>query len=291
MMESYNYSRTARAFNLKQSKVNLQKTIYLPKVSTESDVTTGTLSTLAIYRDKDVFAEVEVAYLEVVKYVYLREDQLKFLEASIRKCSQLYWKLAEALIQEERDFHTPSTEASSAYRKSLIEAQILLRRDIIACREQTLCLLEAVTSWRSLNATQTRRAIVPTVLYKGENYLVKMLTDVNLLFESGIVRIWLGFQPDCFLLPPSSKDLDPSQYDPLTHWKETYKKKYHEWRRLKAVVNTRRERSEKVSPSKGKLLEAVHQIILPLKPHTMADVVLDALTEVLHKVFVSVTEG
>jgi hypothetical protein len=227
-----NYSKTSRAFNRKQLKVNLSKTLITPKeVIHERNFGIESLGCLSTYIDSGWDPVAKDEYVNVLKLICLREDKLYELRSAVKTCNEAYWKYAEPIVNKKEDIDEVAFQHTCKNLENLVvKAQSWVCSAIRSYRNETFKLLDAIMTWRNSTSILSRHQ-KPHVMYKNQSYITKMTHDVNDVIEPSIVRIWLGFSPTYLFLPPS-------QYNPLECWKGQYWSKMTSWLEFRRYFNT-----------------------------------------------------
>ena len=274
----YNYSTIAKAFDRKQTKVNLNKKLARgnQKTSTLSDFSVVTLTSLTNYTAQAINPITESAYLNVIGKILLREEKLLRLKDLIKCCTQKYFQYAVILVNQslEVDSESIPTSRLSQYKDELIDYQKQLSSLIESYRDDTIRVIDAIQEWRS---DYQNNHIQPSIMYKSQNYLIKMKNDASSLLNTHLIRIWIGVDSDCFVIPPLP-------YHPYQIWRSTYQSKFKEWVEYRTYAHSMAKLQQDSDAQKPTLLKrtsmkALVHTIASTRRRSVTSVALDALLE------------
>ena len=172
------------------------------------------------------------AYLNIIKFIFLRESSLLKIRDTVQVMDQLYWKYANTLIARKQYFkNNESTDEMKQMALQIHTKQELLCVAIAHHRSISVDIVEGVHQWRRcLQRDVQLSGDVASLFWNGQNYLIKMLDDTPQLFDTQTMRMWLGFEPDCFILPP--RHLNPHTE------RLNREKKFHKWKQKRDDHNT-----------------------------------------------------
>ena len=154
--------------------------------------------------DNSAVPEVQDAYITVVKHILFREVALKGLESLLRRCDETYWKYASLKVDAIEKNKSAQGESFNVQLRTLARLQDELAVSLAHIRSVSISVVEGVYEWRLANRQNKTSKDGVTLLWKKENYLIKMLTDVTELLDVPIMWMWVGFDANPFIIPPEN---------------------------------------------------------------------------------------
>ena len=146
----------------------------------------------------------KLAHLRTVQAIVVRESLILQLDNLLKHIEQLYYEYA-LLRMQSADLNIPSNSEQIVSKKAVVlQAQVELRVAIANYRTATMQVFEEFLKWRSLcrkDANLKDANIVMT--WHGENYFLKMTRDICPLYRYSVLRLWLDFEPNMLMLPPT----------------------------------------------------------------------------------------
>ena len=150
--------------------------------------------------------ELEVMYFKVIQNILMREGALVKFTSIAESLDTQYWKYAVLKMKAGAKKQLNNSESLVAKRKVIRSLQMELTVSLAHIRGASAAVVESVHTWRntkkSSNLVKTKETV--SVFWQGENYLLKMFTDFEILCERFYtIRLWLGFHPNSLVLPPT----------------------------------------------------------------------------------------
>ena len=179
------------------------------------------------------------AYLNVIKYIFLRESSILNISDLVKELDAMYWKYANLVIS--RKHYSKNNESSEELRDKrarVREKQQILTVAIAHHRSISLDIVEGICRWRKLLQKDVKLQEIASLYWHGQNYLIKMLHDTSKLFDTQTMWMWLGFETDCFIVPPM--ELNPhserlNRQQKFIKWKK--KRDDHNTAQLKLLMS------------------------------------------------------
>lgn len=275
----YNYSSIAKAYDRRQTKVNLNKRVITQPEGKKSnhalhDFAVVTLSSLTNYTDLAIHPSTQAAYINVISKILFREEKILRLEDMIRLCKQAYFQYVlvvnQSLHSDEDSFSPPELAQN---KEKLVRYQEQLALLIRSYREDTFNVIEAIQQWRDHYRSSH---IIPSIVYKHQNYLLKMMSDIHSMVNTQLIRIWSGVELDCFALPPFA-------YNPFELWRSIYQSKFREWVEYRTLANSMKFQQEnelqKPTLLKRTSMKSLVHSIASTRRKSVTSVAMDALIE------------
>lgn len=162
------------------------------------------------------------SYLNVVKFVLLREVALKGITSLLQRIDDSYWKYAYQKVEAMEKFKSGTSDKLKSMLNTTHRLQVELSTSLAHLRSLNVAVIEAIREWRKQSRKTGAIKDVVSLYWMGENYLIKMKTDVVKALENiPVIWMWLGFTPNNFLLPPRD-------YNPADSWRQR-ELRYQEW--------------------------------------------------------------
>jgi len=162
-------------------------------------------------------------YLNIIKYIFLRESSLIKIQDMVLHMDKLYWRYANTYIARKLYFkNNVNCEELKQIRLQLHDKQELLSVAIAHHRSISVDIVENVQLWRKYLQQDVSMKDVASLFWNGTNYLIKMLHDTPQLFKTQTMWMWLGFDVDSFIIPPR-------QLNPHTE-RLNRERKAHKWK-------------------------------------------------------------
>lgn len=150
--------------------------------------------------------QVHNSFLKLMNYVILREEALLRVYGLAGYLDELYWKYASNYKNRVDLDKSLTSEAFIEMQVRLGTFQEQFSVAIAHYRAISLCVIEALLKWRRLYGLAQTMTLTPSIYWKNENYLTKMTKDLKDLWNIQVIRMWLGFEPNPFMLPPLNHD-------------------------------------------------------------------------------------
>jgi hypothetical protein len=151
--------------------------------------------------------------IDVLKSVTLREQYLDGLKRVIWSIMQTYERL-QILVRGRRKEREESAPEQEKLLKKLKMFHKQLAVTIKNLRKVSCDTLRAIKQWRILCQKELRKNMqsveeLHCFFYEGENYVKKMMTDLNWIDDNGPVAMWVGFKVEGnpMLMPPDYLDV------------------------------------------------------------------------------------
>jgi hypothetical protein len=171
------------------------------------------------------------AYLNIIKHIFLRESSLIKIGDLVQMMDHLYWKYANIFIARKQYFkNNESSDELKQMRLQIHSKQELLSVAIAHHRSISVDIVEGVEQWRRHLQKDVQMTAVASLFWNGQNYLIKMLHDTPKLFHTQTMWMWLGFEADCFIIPP--RHLNPHTE------RLNRERKFHKWKQKRDDHNT-----------------------------------------------------
>lgn len=153
----------------------------------------------------------QVAHLEAINSITLREGALMRLVSVVGKMDEHYWRYSVCRLKAAALRQPLHTHALIRLRKRLAAVQDECRVALAHYRGTTVQAVGDMQKWRQCcqQESQTRDSV--EILWDGINYYEKMTEDVDILGSYTVTRLWLDLQPSTFLIPPCAQ----SSFDPM----------------------------------------------------------------------------
>mmetsp|Transcript_14432 Transcript_14432/g.21688 ORF Transcript_14432/g.21688 Transcript_14432/m.21688 type:complete len:1029 (-) Transcript_14432:193-3279(-) len=184
----------------------------------------------AVHTDDRVYTE----YMVLIKHILLRESSLRRLAAAVENIDMLYWKYAAVIInrlQFDRSILTDDVQVM-LMRLSMQHEELAVA--IAHHRSLTVDVVECVKRWRRVCQKRVSVGTIPSVFFENRNYLMKMASDTQAVFRTQTMKMWLGFEPNMFMIPPRG-------HDPHAHRLEREGKRREWFRRREAWMQVQLE--------------------------------------------------
>ena len=152
----------------------------------------------------------QVAHLEAINSITLREGALMRLVSVVGKMDERYWRYSVCRLKAAA-LHLPlHTRALVNLRRKLAAVQDECRVALAHYRGTTVQAVGDMQKWRQCcqQESQTRDSV--EMLWGGVNYYEKMKNDVDILSSYTVTRLWFNHQPCTFFIPPCAQ----SSFDP-----------------------------------------------------------------------------
>ena len=138
----------------------------------------------------------KVAYLNVIQAILLRESYLTNLLSLSNGLNDLYWRYAYLKLVDR---------LGNKNELLMIRKKVIIRQDEFAVavahyRASSIEVLEYITIYRKLACRFIEMKVNISILWHGINYLNKMKVDYKILNDIPIIKLWLGFEPNVFMI-------------------------------------------------------------------------------------------
>ena len=150
--------------------------------------------------------EVKVAYMSVIQSIIVREDNLINVTRLMEHTDDMYWRYTLLRLRDKKK-HDKREELSKLKKK------IFLKQEEIAValahlRSAGVEVLRTLIAYRRLlskiNGVENPNV---SIMYLGENYLLKMINDCEVFSQTLVCQLWVGFKPNTFMTPPDNHDM------------------------------------------------------------------------------------
>lgn len=128
----------------------------------------------------------------------------------ISRCDEAYWKYANMKVDAVEKNKSTHSESFHVLLRTIERLQDELAVALAHLRSLSVCVIEGVVEWKVANKRNTMTEESVSLYWKKSNYLIKMLTDCTELLNVPIMWMWLGFEPDVFMLPPKEQNVTTS---------------------------------------------------------------------------------
>ena len=165
--------------------------------------------------------KLQSSYLKAINHILLREYTLKRVHAILSNLDILYWKYCCIRI------FTASKRIPSFYNQLLIKLKSIsslqeeLSVAIAHLRSLTIDVIESINKWRKLCLYYNGSNEEISIEWKNINYIIKISYDINSIYDYHVSKLWLGFPPNPFLLPPlnhNPKEIWENRVDKYLDW-------------------------------------------------------------------------
>ena len=148
--------------------------------------------------------ENKLAHLRVVQSIIVRESLILQVDKLLQNIEKHYYEYA-LLRMQSLDLGFPlNSEQLVAKKAKAVEYQVELRVAFANYRTATMTVFDDIIKWRNVCRRDVNMKDANVVMmWHGENYLLKMTWDVAFLYRYSVLRLWLEFEPNMFMLPPA----------------------------------------------------------------------------------------
>lgn len=143
------------------------------------------------------------SYLNIIKFIFLRESSLIKISDLVLQMDKIYWRYANTYIARKLYFkNNLKCDELKQMHLQIAEKQELLSVAIAHLRSISVDIVESVHQWRKHLQNDVTMRDTASLYWNGQNYLIKMLHDTQKLFNTQTMLMWMGFEVDCFIIPP-----------------------------------------------------------------------------------------
>ncbi len=201
-------------------------------------------TSLSQWSSDTVDARVKAAHVHVIEQIMQREGSILKLQKvliysitsafthSLIHCYQVcatldssYWKYSYERLKVFIKNKNLKNGLLVSYLELIQKHQEEVSVAIAHYRSSCIGVIDALVEWRSACQRDKKRNDTVSIYWEGENYLFRMLNDTNVFNDYYCLRLWLGFQPNTFFIPPQSHTSDSSDRD---CWSQRFAK-YQQW--------------------------------------------------------------
>jgi len=151
-------------------------------------------------------SSVQSEYMVLIKHILLRESSLRRLAATVQCLDSLYWKYASVIINRLQFDRSILTDDVQVMLMRIAMQQEELAVAIAHHRSLSVDVVESVQRWRRACQKNVAVRSIPSVFYENQNYLLKMTSDTQAIFTTQTMWMWLGFEPNMYMIPPNGHD-------------------------------------------------------------------------------------
>jgi hypothetical protein len=187
---------------------------------------------------------VQSVYFDISQLIVFREATLLKLKDCCNKMDETYWKYAVTRIKSK-------TSGKSLNNKLLVQKRIkikLIQEEFAVAmahlRALTIQVLEGIIKWRSKIRNVVTTKETASIYWNNINYIIKINNDCQFLNKHTTVKLWLGFTPSAFMIPPkfhNPKKVNDYRKELKYNWQEVFEKKWLE--KLKTEKEEKRKRN------------------------------------------------
>lgn len=220
---------------------------------------------------------VQSAYFDITQLIIFREASLLKLEDCSNRMDNNYWKYAVLRINSK-------INGKSLNSKLLVQKRItirLIQKEFAVAmahlRALSIQVVEAIIKWRSKIRSVVITKETASIYWNNTNYIIKINNDCHFLSKYFTVKLWLGFTPSAFMIPPinhNPKDVCNYRKELKKNWQEIFEKTWLE--KIKV------EKAEKIKNYKLEVFVHEADEIALKEPTPPKPEVVDALEEVLN---------
>ena len=197
--------------------------------------------------------ETELLYFRVVKDVVAREGALLRLRLVISNIEGYYWKYALLCVKaaDRKQKRQVKEEQLVSKRIQIRKLQTEISVAIAHVRGASVAVLESVVAWRErlAHSRSTKTVQTVSVFWEGVNYLHKMAVDLREACECPTMRLWMGFEPNPLMLPPTHAG-DPRGYDPQAQWEAHHYAHFNVWMEKRTAWILKLEKAQRLEMKK-----------------------------------------
>jgi hypothetical protein len=168
-----------------------------------------------------VSPEVYSSYVEVIKFIVLREAALDSFRSLLRRSGETYWLYALYFLETEDNSEECLNYEVPRLLRSLRRHQEQITVSLAHIRSLSVSVIEAIRAWRLETAKTSQVRDLVSIYWKRENYLLKMKNDVCFILNDPLMNMWLGFEPNTFMVPPRG-------HQPAAPWRRM-ELRFQEW--------------------------------------------------------------
>jgi len=163
--------------------------------------------------------ENKLAHMRCVQSMVVREALLLQLDKTLEGIEQKYYEYALLRLQSA-DLGIPVNSEQLVVKKAaVLKTQVELRVAIANYRTATIQVFEELIKWRNICRKDANVKDANIVLmWHGENYLLKMTYDTSQLYQYSVLRLWLDFEPNMFMLSPQQLAFSNAQITNMAHF-------------------------------------------------------------------------
>ena len=117
-----------------------------------------------------------------------------------------YWKYSYERLKVFTKNKNLKSGLLVSYLELIQKHQEELSVAIAHYRSSCIGVIDSIVEWRNACQRDKKRNDTVSVYWEGENYLFRMLDDTKVFNDYYCIRLWLGFAPNTFFLPPTSSN-------------------------------------------------------------------------------------
>jgi hypothetical protein len=166
--------------------------------------TTAEYANLSRWQMGSTDATNKLLHFRLVQSIIVRESLILQLDKLVQSIECHYYEYGLLRIQSH-DLGFPMNSEQLVVKKAkAVEYQVELRVALANYRTATMTVFEDLIKWRN----DCRRDVLMkdanvVMMWHGQNYMLKMTHDIAFLYRYSVVRLWLEFEPNMFMIPPS----------------------------------------------------------------------------------------
>lgn len=194
--------------------------------------------------------KVKTVNFKIIHTILFRESAILRLKEVMQLLDKCYWKYCVNRIREYSLYETINSENLVSRRNQIFALQNEVSVGIAHIRSLTMTITELVQKLRNYIATDLQMSVTISIFWKDANYILKMIQDCDFLFDYPSCRYWVGFVPNCLMIPP--KDHNPEEL-----WKNQSSELLCEF--LNARTDDKQHKSSTHKQSKGRKASILEQ--------------------------------
>ena len=147
-------------------------------------------------------------FMQTAQSILVRESMIVKIDELCEEIEKIYYEYVVLKLQATAlDIPMNSEQLFSKENQSPLLTHKKLRVAFACYRTYTLTIAENISSMRSMCRKEVAiRDVEILITWYGVNYAKKMQTDVQHWYKYSILRFWLPFEPNLFMLPPNQID-------------------------------------------------------------------------------------